>query len=284
MIAALRAPSVRRACRALVIGEPAVWKRAGWTPALAPLVNTKLGLKAPAYGKPSALTGRASFAALEQALRLAQRRLVDGLVTAPISKAAWKAAGVKFTDHTEYLKEELRPKNVQMLLGSPAKRLWTVTTTRHIPLRAVPNALSVKSVVAAASALRDGLKLLGIRDPRIALSGLNPHAGEQGILGSEEKRVLIPAARAAKIAGPIPADTAWRHHIAGHYDGLVCLYHDQALIGLKSAAGLGIVNWTIGLPFPRTSPGHGAGFDIAGKREPDATGMIDAALLAALLA
>jgi 4-hydroxythreonine-4-phosphate dehydrogenase len=112
---------------------------------------------------------------------------------------------------------------------------------------------------------------------------LNPHAGEEGLLGPEEKAVLVPAAARAGILGPIAADTAWRWHVKGSLDGLVCLYHDQSLIALKALAGLSIVNWTAGLPFARTSPGHGTAFDL-GRRDPDPSATAEAALLCARLA
>jgi len=139
------------------------------------------------------------------------------------------------------------------------------------------------AIAGAARALDEALRLLGKRSPRLALCGLNPHAGEDGLLGGEEKSLLAPAAEALRLDGPLPADSAWRLHVDGAYDGLVCLYHDQALIPLKVLGGLAGVNWTVGLPFVRTSPAHGTGWEAArtGRIDPSAT--IEAARLAARL-
>lgn len=275
---------MRRGCRPVLVGEPSVWKRAGWKPGLAPIVDTRLGLKAPAFGKSCAAGGKLSFAAFRLATDLAGRKAVAGIVTAPISKKSWSLAGLRYRDHTEYLRELFPKADAQMILGAPSSKLWCVLATRHVPLARVAGLLKGADVVSATASLRRALSLLGIRKPKLGLCAFNPHAGEDGLIGSEERKILIPAARRARLAGPIAADTAWRWHREGKLDGLVCLYHDQALIPLKVAAGLGVVNWTIGLPFIRTSPGHGTGFDLAGRRDADPSATIAAALLAARLA
>lgn len=285
---ALRRRSVRAVCEPVVVGERAVWVRAGWTPALSGLIDTRLGARPPRYGRPSAETGALSFAALRLALRLISRGVGQALVTAPISKKAWNLAGVAYRDHTEWLSRETRSPGAQMVLGAPSRKLWTVLVTRHVPLAEVPSLLTAQSVLGAARALDRALQALGLLRPRLGLCGLNPHAGEDGLLGPEERRLLAPAVRRARacglsLSGPIAADTAWRWHIAGRLDGLVALYHDQSLIGLKAAAGLSIVNWTTGLPFARTSPGHGTGFDLAGTSDPDPAATAEAFLLAARL-
>ena len=175
-----------------------------------------------------------------------------------------------------------------MVLGVPSKKLWCVLATRHIPLGRVPGALSAGEILAAAGRLDEALRLLGARRPRLALCGLNPHAGEAGLLGGEEARLLAPAAARARrdgllLDGPLPADSAWRLHAEGVYDGLVCLYHDQALIPLKALGGLAGVNWTLGLPFVRTSPAHGTAFDAAASGKADASAFAEASMLAARL-
>ncbi|MBI5211658.1 MAG: 4-hydroxythreonine-4-phosphate dehydrogenase PdxA [Elusimicrobia bacterium] len=279
---------MRRVCRPVLVGEPSVWKRAGWSPALAPLVDTGLGLKPPPWGAPSADGGRASFAAVRLGVRLVREGAAAGVVTAPVSKLAWRRAGVSCRDHTEFLEKETGCAT-RMILAAPASRLWTICATRHIPLARVARSLDRRELAACAGALDQALKRLGCRRPRLALCALNPHGGEEGLMGSEEARLLEPAARASRrariaLAGPLPADTAWRWHCSGRLDGLVCLYHDQAMIPLKVAAGLEIVNWTVGIPFPRTSPGHGTGFDLAGSRKPDPSPTLAAARLAARLA
>lgn len=258
--------ALRGACRPLLVGEAAVWRRAGWR---GPVLDTGLGLL-PAHGRPTAKSGRAAFAALELGARLASRGLVDGLVTAPISKEAWAMAGVPFRDHTGYL-SKTSGREAEMILGVPSRKLWCVLATRHIPLMSVGKALSPARISAAKGALRSALKKLGLKSPRLAVCALNPHAGEGGLLGRD-------------VPGALPADSAWRLHVEGELDGLVCLYHDQALIPLKTAGGLSGVNWSAGLPFIRTSPAHGTGFDIAGKRRADPSATIEAAKLAATLA
>ncbi len=285
VVAAVSDRRLRRRCRPVLVGEASVWKRAGWRPGLAPLRDTRLGLKPPPFGRESALGGMLSFASASEALRLAAAGLADGLVTAPISKTGWKAAGVGFPDHTEWLRAETG-RNAEMILACPSQNLWCVTATRHLPLKDALAALTPRKVEGAAHALAEALALRGKKRPLLGLCALNPHAGEGGLLGSEERLLLAPAAarlrRAGlRLEGPLPADSAWRLHREGALDGLVCLYHDQALIGLKAAAGLQVVNWTVGLPFPRTSPGHGTAFDAAGRRRADPRPTLSAAHLAA---
>lgn len=254
---------------------------------MAPLLDTGLGLKPPPYGKTGPGAGRASFAALRLAVNLAGRGLISGMVTAPISKKSWQVAGIPYRDHTEYFSIATN-REAQMVLCVPDRKLWCLLVTRHVPLSRVCSLLSARAVAAAALSLNAALRRAGQGSARLGLCGLNPHAGEEGLLGPEERRMLFPAAKIARdrgilLEGPLAADTAWRRHVEGRLSGLICLYHDQALIALKTAAGLGVVNWTVGLPFVRTSPGHGTGFDIAGKglAVPDAT--IAAAELAASL-
>jgi 4-hydroxythreonine-4-phosphate dehydrogenase len=257
---------------------------------LAPLISTRLEIKkAFRPGRPSAESGRASFAAVALASSLAARDVVGAVVTSPISKEAWMKAGVGYPDHTEFFRDAFPGSEAQMVLGAPEKKLWCVLSTRHMPLSQVSRRLNPRDIVSASRALGSALKLLGFKKPRLGLCAFNPHAGENGLLGREEKTVLAKAiAEASKgglrLSGPIAADTAWRWHSEGLLDGLVCLYHDQALIPLKIAAGLSVVNWTVGLPFPRTSPGHGTGFDAARSGRIDSKATEEAALLAARLA
>ncbi len=187
-------------------------------------------------------------------------------------------AGIPFLDHTSFLAAELKAKRVGMWLEGGGLR--TVLVTRHIPHRAVPAALNFRVMEEAAVLGRRGLAVLGPRGGRIGLCALNPHAGDGGLIGSEEKK-LAPMAKRLKLAGPMPADAAWAAHKAGDLDLLLTLYHDQALIPLKVHAGYGIVNWTLGIDVVRTAPGHGTAYDLAGTGKADASGMIAAALLAA---
>ncbi len=272
---------VRRACRALPIGPENVLRREGLEGlGVAPLEGL-------APGRPDARTGWASFVAARLGARLALEGRVHALTTAPISKAAWHAAGVEYRDHTQFLQDAAGVPRAEMLfVAGPLK---AVLATRHIPLSEVPRRLSASEIAEIAALTAKGLGRLGIRRPRLGLLALNPHAGEAGLLGGEEKGVLAEAVRAARrrgvaLEGPLPADDGWRRHSDGGIDGLVVLYHDQALIPLKVLRPREIVNMTLGLPFPRTSPGHGTAFDIAGKNKADPEAMIQALLLAARLA
>lgn len=286
VVAALKNSAVRRACVPLVIGSRDVFYYHGWRPELAPILDPGVACSV-RPGRPSPAGGRAGFAAVAVATKLALRRCVDAIVTAPISKEFWNRAGIRYPDHTDYLKEATGAAQVAMMLL--CGELRTVLVTRHMPLRDAPRRIStgetVRAVLLLHKALRDDLKILR---PRLGLCALNPHAGEEGLLGKEEREILLPAVRRLRHSGvgislPLPADSAWALHRAGKFDGLVTLYHDQALIPLKMADPYGVVNWTLGLPIVRTSPGHGTAFDIAGKgcAMPDA--MVAAALLAARL-
>jgi len=284
-LAAVRDGRVRRACSPLLVGPRGAFQRHGWRPSLCPVLDP--GVSCPdAPGRPTIEGGAASYAAARLALAFASRGLVGGFVTGPISKESWKRAGAPFNDHTELIQRELGAPAAMMLM---AGRLRAVLATRHMPLSEVARSLDARGVVESARVLRAGLRLLGVPSPRIALCALNPHAGEGGLLGTEERRILAPAAArlrrlGLRARGPLPADAAWSLHRLGGCDGLVCLYHDQAQIPLKMASPYGVVNWTLGIPFARTSPGHGTAFDIAGKRRADPGAMIAAALWAARLA
>jgi 4-hydroxythreonine-4-phosphate dehydrogenase len=287
-LAALRAKALPRGVAPLLVGERAVWRRAGWRASDGPIHDTRLGLRPSVPGRPDVDGGRVSAASFEAAIGLAARGLVAGIVTAPIAKDSWAAAGYPFRDHTERLARCAPSGNAEMVLGVPSRGLWCALATRHLPLIDAVRRLDAASVAGAARALDAALRLLGKKRPRLALCGLNPHAGEGGLIGGEEKSILAPALAALRrsglrLDGPLPADSAWRLHLEGAYDGLVCLYHDQALIPLKVAGGLSGVNWTVGLPFVRTSPAHGTAWEAArtGRVDPSAT--IEAARLAARL-
>jgi 4-phospho-D-threonate 3-dehydrogenase / 4-phospho-D-erythronate 3-dehydrogenase len=287
-LAALRAGALPAGVAPLLVGESAVWRRAGWRASDGPILDTRLGLRAPAPGRPDADGGRASAASFEEAIRLAARGLVAGVVTAPIAKDSWAAAGYPFRDHTERLARCAPSGKAEMVLGVPSRGLWCALATRHLPLKEAVRRLDRAGVAGAARALDEALRRLGKRRPRLALCGLNPHAGEGGLLGGEESAILAPAAAALRregllLDGPLPADSAWRLHVAGAYDGVVCLYHDQALIPLKVLGGLSGVNWTVGLPFVRTSPAHGTAWEASRTGRIDPSSTIEAARLAARL-
>lgn len=282
-LASLRAGALPAGVSPVLVGERAVWLRAGWRPSDGPIRDTGLGLTAPRPGRPTPEGGKLSAASFEEALSLVARGLAGGVVTAPISKTSWSQAGYPWKDHTARLADFAGEPDAQMVLGVPSLKLWCAIATRHVPLKEAARGLSVRSIAACARTLAAALRALGVGKPRLALCALNPHAGEGGLIGTEERDMLAPLARRLKLDGPLPADSAWRLHVEGAYDGLVCLYHDQALIPLKALGGLAGVNWTVGIPFVRTSPAHGTAYDAAAAGRLDAAGAIEAARLASRL-
>src|SRR6266550_3212580 len=227
----------------------------------------------------AALAGKLSGLAIERAVELAQKGEVEGIVTAPIDKAALLAGGYEFPGHIEML-AELTGSRVAMMLAS--EKLRVVLATTHLPLRDVIRNLTSEVIIDAARITRDGLQQwFGITEPRIALCALNPHAGDGGRFGDEDTKLLAPAARAAKIAGPFPADTVFVRAMRGEFDAVIAPYHDVGMTAIKVASFGSAVNVTLGLPFPRTSPDHGTALDIAGQNRADASSMIAATLLCA---
>ena len=209
----------------------------------------------------------------------------SSLVTAPINKASINKAGFNFEGHTEFLSHVTAAKHVTMMLaGGPLK---VSLVTRHVPIKNVPGRITREKVVKTIEDTHRALKyFFNIPRPRIGVAGLNPHAGEGGLLGGEEKAKILPAVRSARkrlkgdLVGPLPSDTLFYKAYRGRLDAVVCMYHDQGLIPLKMIAFDKGVNLTVGLPFIRTSPDHGTGFDIAGKGKADPSSMTEAIKLA----
>ena len=230
----------------------------------------------------AAYAGKLSGLAIERAVELATAGVVQGIVTAPIDKAALYAGGYNYPGHTEML-GALTGAPVAMMLASD--KLRVVLATTHLPLRRVFEKLSAQLIVQAAAITRAGLiDLFGIAEPRIALCALNPHAGDGGRFGSEDDELLAPAARSAGIAGPFSADTVFVRAMRGEFDAVIAPYHDVGMTAIKVASFGSAVNITLGLPFPRTSPDHGTALDIAGQNRADASSMIAATLLCASFA
>jgi 4-hydroxythreonine-4-phosphate dehydrogenase len=229
-----------------------------------------------------ALAGKLAGAAIEKAVSMAQTGVVDGVVTAPIDKAVLLRGGYDYPGHTEML-AALTDSRVAMMLTSP--KLRVVLATMHIALRDVPRALTkeriLETVATTKLGLRDWFKL---SEPRIALCAVNPHAGDHGRFGDEDDTLLAPAAKAAGIAGPFPADTVFVRALRGEFDCVIAPYHDVGMTAIKVAAFGHAVNVTLGLPFPRTSPDHGTALDIARRGIADASSMIEATLLCASIA
>ncbi len=230
----------------------------------------------------ASLAGHLSGLAIERAVQLARAGEVEGIVTAPIDKAALLAGGYDFPGHTEML-ASLTGSRVAMMLASD--KLRVVLATTHLPLRDVVASVTQESIVEAAETTRRGLtEWFGIDSPRIALCALNPHAGDGGRFGNEDADLLAPAARAAGIAGPFPADTVFVRAMRGEFDAVIAPYHDVGMTAIKVASFGSAVNVTLGLPFPRTSPDHGTALDIAGQGRADPSSMIAATLLCASIA
>lgn len=227
-----------------------------------------------APGGTASQAGALAGLAIERAVALALAGEVDGIVTAPIDKAALKAGGYDYPGHTEML-SALTGADVAMMLASD--RLRVVLATTHVALRDVPELVTGEAIERAARTTQRGLRdWFGIADPRIALCALNPHAGDGGRFGTEDDAVLAPAAHRAGLAGPFPADTVFVRAMRGEFDAVIAPYHDVGMTAIKVASFGQAVNVTLGLPFPRTSPDHGTALDIAGTGAADPSSMIHA--------
>ena len=299
--AALRPQPANR--RLVLVGHRAVWERAArligqpcppdvslldaplpnistWDPDMAP----------PPLHRPGAVradAARAAYSYILSAVAAAQNHLLGAIVTAPISKEAFQRAGIPEPGHTELLARLTGTRRYAMMLFGDKIRV--VLATRHLPLRKVADSLTPAAIVEAVEMLALALPWMGFRRARIGVCGLNPHAGDGGALGSEEKTVIAPALsrcrkRGWNVSGPIPADAIFHQHLAGKYDAVVAMYHDQGLAPMKMLSFDTGVNLTLGLPIVRTSPDHGTAFDIAGKGVADPSSTCAALDWAALLA
>jgi 4-hydroxythreonine-4-phosphate dehydrogenase len=237
-------------------------------------------------GAPTIETARAAAAALEEAVTRARRGDLQAIVTGPIHKARMYEAGFKFPGQTEFFGERCSVENFAMCLTSG--KITVALVTAHIPLSEVPRALKKTEIVRVGLLLADFLQRRGIESPRIAVAGLNPHAGESGKIGREDIEIIAPAVAELNssllFTGPHSPDTVFHRAVEGEFDAVLCMYHDQGLIPLKLHAFHNGVNTTLGLPFPRTSPDHGTAFEIAGKGIARADSMIAAIKLAVELA
>jgi len=249
------------------------------------------------YGPPNGSTfapgvlsgeaGRAAHDVIVRAVSDAMDGTVQAVATAPINKEAFRLAGLKWSGHIDLLAHLTGAKRVAMMFYS--ERLVVVLASVHIPLAEVPEALTKERVQATIALTADSVARFTKVPPRIAVAGLNPHAGEHGLFGTEEDRVIAPAiaecrTRGIDVSGPYPADTVFLRATRGEFDVVIACYHDQGLIPVKLLAFGQAVNVTLGLPIVRTSVDHGTAFDIAGRDVADPESMIAAVLLAARLA
>ena len=240
-----------------------------------------------ARGRVSAAAGRAAYDAIVAATADAQAGRIDAIATAPINKKAFAEAGLAWRGHTELLAHLTSAPRVAMMFYADSLRV--VLATVHIALAEVPKALTRELLEGTIELAARELPRFGIHAPRLALAGLNPHAGEHGVIGHEDDDVLAPAVAAARsrgitIDGPFPADTVFVRAVRGEFDAVVACYHDQGLIPIKLVAFGRAVNVTLGLPIVRTSVDHGTAFDIAGRGIADPGSLIEAIKLAARLA
>jgi 4-phospho-D-threonate 3-dehydrogenase / 4-phospho-D-erythronate 3-dehydrogenase len=238
-------------------------------------------------GELSASAGRAGHEAVVRAVQDALRGEINAVATAPINKKAWSLAGLRWRGHTDLLAELTSSPRVAMMFFS--ERLRVVLATVHVRLADVSGVLTRELLVSTIELTARELPRFGYSTPRLALAGLNPHAGEQGLIGTEEQTVLEPAVldcrqRGIEVAGPFPADTLFARAVNGEFDAVIACYHDQGLIPVKLVSFGRAVNVTLGLPIIRTSVDHGTAFDIAGRGIADPESMVQAVLLAAKLA
>ena len=307
ILKAIKSPQISRLGKIVIIGDSFIFSKvSGFRSRFIPLEKRKsknyslMGLKNAelidlgnvrrkdfSFGKISPAYGKASIEYLDCALGLINNGNIDCLITAPISKEAINLAGYKYSGHTEYLKSKTGARKIAMMFAT--EKLKVTLVTRHLSLKDAIRKLSPDKILDAISLTRDCLKRqFGIKTPKIAVCALNPHAGEAGLLGSEEIKIIAPTIKRAKlkyknIFGPYPCDTIFHEAIQDKYDAVIAMYHDQGLIPLKTLFFNSAVNITLGLSFIRTSPCHGTAFDIAGKNVADPTSMIEAIKLTAKL-
>ncbi len=302
---ALGRPEVFQYCRPLVIGDIGIMEKAAVTaatalrfarvdspgrivsdPDLIPVMSlSALDPQAHQWGRPGRETGQAMISYIERAIDMAMSGEISALTTCPINKAAMKMAGGEYPGHTELLARRTGAKTYAMMMAG--KRLRVVLVTIHVALKTVADAIDPGRIAEMIRLTDRALKdRFGIDAPKIAVAGLNPHAGEEEMFGDEEIRLIRPAVDRAvsegiNASGPHPPDTVFYHAAAGTYDAAVCMYHDQGLIPFKMIHFRDGVNTTLGLPIIRTSVDHGTAYDIAGKGMADPESLIAAIEMAA---
>jgi 4-hydroxythreonine-4-phosphate dehydrogenase len=304
---ALADPAVRAVCRPVVIGDAAVLRaamnitgvasairaitsasEAGDDPTALDVVDlANLDVSRLERGKVSADTGRAAYESIERAVRMTQRGEAEAVVTSAINKAALQAAGYPFPGHTELLAELCGRPKVTMMLVAGKLRICHVST--HVSLTEAIARVRSERILEVVRLAHDGMKQLGVAVPRIALAGLNPHAGEGGLFGREEIEIIAPAAEEAQrrgfaVSGPYAGDTVFFRTLQGEFDCAIAMYHDQGHVAAKMLGIWQGVNVTLGLPIIRTSVEHGTDFANAGKGTGDPRSLVQALLLAASMA
>ncbi len=295
VLKAVTSSKVKRLCRLAVLGDEVVLRYLArkmgieWPAADIRIINlSSLNPEEIRPGRPDSACGRAMMRYVEEAVLMAMDGDVDAMVTGPINKEAINRAGYKFPGHTEFMADLTRTRDYAMMLGG--KKLKVVLVTIHESIKSVPGLLTIDNIYKTIQ-LTDGTfkKYFGLK-PRIAVAALNPHGGEKGLFGNEEKKVIVPAIKRARRAGievsdPLPPDTVFYRTIENkEYDVVVCMYHDQGLIPLKLIHFEDGVNVTLGLPIIRTSVAHGTAYDIAWKGVASPKSMIAAIEMAVSMA
>ena len=308
IVKALNTPKIHAVCQPIVIGDTTILKRAlkflpvplNIIPVDHPanaitdskinsIINeSNLDEKVIKLSRPTMETGKAMENYIITGVNLARNKEIDGLVTCPITKTGLKIAGSRFHGHTELIADQTGTREFAMMLAGA--RLKVVLVSIHIPICRVAKSLTTQNILQTICLTQDSLvNRFGIPSPKLAVAGLNPHAGEDGMFGNEEKHIIIPAVDLAReqglnIDGPLPPDTVFFHAVNGKYDAVICMYHDQGLIPFKLVHFKDGVNTTLGLPIIRTSVDHGTAYDIAWKGIADPTSLVEAIYMAAFQA
>lgn len=292
IVKAFAQEDIYKICNPLVIGDRAVIKELietlgiDFDPDNIEILNLN-EIKNPSKllkGNPSEESGRASYSYIKKAFELYKLGIVQAIVTCPITKVALKMAGLPWVGHTDMLAEMADTEDYAMAFYS--EHLRVILATIHVPLKEVPSLITKERVIKSIFFAKKACDMLSIENPRIAVCGLNPHAGEEGIIGREEIEKIIPAIEEAKamgidVSGPYSSDTLFWRAYKGEFDMVVAMYHDQALAPFKLVAFNKGVNFTVGLPFIRTSPDHGTAYDIAWQGKADPSSLLEAIKLAA---
>lgn len=284
MLKALDSPGISKLAEYVVIGDTWVLEKPQVT-SRKPRYFTVIDLKnVPrngfTFGKVRREYGKASVQYIDKAIELLKDKKIDCLVTGPVNKKSVNLSGYNFSGQTEYIAKPFGVKGAVMMLLN--KKLRVSLVTRHIPLKEVVKSLNAEIIARTIFNTASGLKnFFSVKNPRIAVCAVNPHASDNGIMGDEEARLIAPAIARARSKGiicdgPYPADTLFAKAIGMKYDCVICMYHDQGLIPLKLTGFQDAVNITLGLPFARTSPGHGTAFDIAGRGIANPRSLIEA--------
>ncbi len=267
-------PSLRK--RVILVGVRDVFIKAGWSPLLSPLLPVEL----PHTSDKKRYAALSSFKSLEIAVKLIRNRLASAVVTAPISKEAWIYAGIKFNGHTDYFRKMFKQ---ELLMSFKKGKIISGVVCEHVPIKKISKYIKKENLINKINLLESLILKLGVKEASIAVSGLNPHCGENGTIGREEINQIIPAlkylrVKKKKVYGPFNPDDCLRMNLYGKVGGCLFMYHDQIIPLLKvlSLNKNDIVHITWGLDFIRTSPTHGTAFDIAWKNMADPTSMLEA--------